>query len=461
MKQINIFLTIQMRNKCDLFGIGDVIGGLLGFAAADEQNLTQKEINRENIAMQRETNQMQRDMFNENLSFQSSERKDQNRVNWQNAVNMFNMENAYNSPAAQMQRMIAAGLNPAAVSGSPQAGGSSPSVGSSVGSGIPQLTAPHAEMINSPMYGSIGAIQGIADAMGKVSQSHLNEAHKEETLSLLQDKLRNLSLDADAKEIANGLAMKFGDMTKQAEFDLLVAQKAKEMSAISLNNELERTEKEKQLNLISDSLLKDSERLLNKKEYNAFESKLNAYLDSVKADISLKGAQSFEARTKGVANQAQAKLFNEQAATEETVRELNRSMSELNKSRKDLNVVQYDYEKKTLRTRVRQEVAKLRQLGLFNQEMEYKIGIAEQQLEIAEYQNDMKEFTYWSNFAFDLVTQATNMVNAFKGLPAVPWTHDAKMHDSFEVTEDNNRIVLDAHGEPVNLKSRTTKKRYK
>lgn len=71
-------------------GVGSLFGGTMGY-------LGQREANKTNLQIARETNQANRD----NQEYQNE---------WN--LNMWNKQNEYNSPVAQRQRLEAAGLNP-------------------------------------------------------------------------------------------------------------------------------------------------------------------------------------------------------------------------------------------------------------------------------------------------------------------------------------------------------------
>lgn len=420
-----------------------VIAGGLSLLNGFQQTSNQKAINERNIAMQQQTNEMQERMFNQNLAWQKESQQ---------------MQNEYNSAKAQVQRALEAGLSPMTVAGASPATAST----GSAGSPIPSLTAPSAEMINSSSQNVIGTISEIAGAIANISKAGSDDAQRQRTLKLLNDELAGLQLDNNAKKMQNALLFTYGDKMKQAEYDLLIAKKANELSQVLLNEEMTDTEKEKQLNLISDALLKDSQRLLNKKEYQAFEQKLNAYLANVRADIKLKGAQTYEAETQAETNKAQAYKFREEGLTQESVRTLNKSMSDLNDARKELTEVDTDWAKRTKMNRIKQEYEKLRQLRLLNDEQENRVKIAQYEMEQAEYANDMKAFTYWSNFAFGIFDRGISLLNGAKGTPRLPFTHDAVTHDmQEEYIESNTPYYNTTTGDTGVHKSHKTTKTYK
>lgn len=247
--------------------IGSMIGGFT-------QQSAQKAINEQNIAMQRETNALQEKMFNQNLDWQRESQQ---------------IQNDYNDIGAQIARAEKAGLSPHAVLG----GAGSVAAGSgAAGSGVPALTAPHANMVDSPIVSGIAQYNGIASALQSLSQSGLNDAQKDRTYKLLQAELNGIVLDNDSKKWKLDLAYKFDDKFKQAEYDLMISKNALQLSEINLNEELTETQKYEQMNKLSDSLLKDMQRLLTKKEYDFFEKKWEATLAEIKSRINLNAASA-------------------------------------------------------------------------------------------------------------------------------------------------------------------------
>jgi len=456
LRDYSLLRRMTVNNRHFLYGdIGDIIGGWLGFGSSAMDNETQKAINAANIAMQRETNAMNERLFHENLDFQSSERKDQNQVNWKNAVDMFNMENQYNSPAAQMQRLIAAGLNPAAVTGSPTATGSSPSVGSSVSSGLPNLVSPRAEMIEGIGARTIANIQGLTSAVSNISHSALSSAQKDEILGLLPEKIRGLTLDNDAQKIYNDLQIQFGSKTKQAEYDLLIKSAAYKMSEIELNKEMSETEKTKQLDDISSSLLKDADRLLKKEELKVFTDKWNTQKLEALSRIRLNNANS-------VVSGTQATLNQERVRTEQKLQALHASTIKLQDSIRQLNNNQNAYEVQTLQNRILMSAEELNQSEILTEQGRKDLQIIQTKLEQAVYSNDKKAITYWSNLLFDFSNTVSNgvgsvgsFVGAVKGLPSVPFTH--QQSDADDVVVDDVERHLDSYGNPADKK---TQRRY-
>lgn len=114
--------------------VGNVLNGLFGSSANDK-----------NIAMQRETNRQNYAMFQEQMAFQER---------------MWDKANEYNLPANQVQRLLAAGINPAAVFGN----GSVSEAGA--------LTAPSGPMMSA---GHVNPLQADTSFVGQAVNAY-NEA---------------------------------------------------------------------------------------------------------------------------------------------------------------------------------------------------------------------------------------------------------------------------------------------
>lgn len=105
-----------------------MLGGIFNSFSQDKANKAQLEFARQQFATQV-------GMYNQGLEFNKAEAERARQYN----TSMLQYQNAYNSPAQQIQRMKAAGLNPDLMYGNGQLGASSAS-----GNGSPAATAPGA-----------------------------------------------------------------------------------------------------------------------------------------------------------------------------------------------------------------------------------------------------------------------------------------------------------------------------
>ena len=249
---------------------GNLTGSLI-------QSGANKEINKRNIEMQRETNALQKDMFERNLAWQRESQ---------------DIQNEYNSLESQIQRALMAGVAPAALFDS--SAGSVPASTGSPGSGIPALTAPHADFVKEPLTEFISQSAILAKVMSDVSGSQLNDAQKGEILGMLQGKIKSLDLSNEAQTIANGLQMKYGDKKLDAEVNLLVAQASKEIAATALDQQKTLSEVTNRVNTIADTLYKQVQIRLGHKELAVFDKRFNMWLSDTLESIKVKRTQQVE-----------------------------------------------------------------------------------------------------------------------------------------------------------------------
>lgn len=109
----------------------------------------------------------QKKLMKAQQEYQTSEREASQK--WQHQ--MWNLQNEYNTPKAQMLRMKAAGLNPDMMYGTPNTGTIASQIPSSTNGGAPSVPTPAGEA------SSIAAAEHVGDAFLKASQIGLNNAN--------------------------------------------------------------------------------------------------------------------------------------------------------------------------------------------------------------------------------------------------------------------------------------------
>lgn len=231
-----------------------------------------KQANAANLQAVRETNQTNKDIAAANNEWSLAAMREQNAFNAQQAIDVFNMENEYNTPAKQMQRLRNAGINPAIA-----LGGSATSVANSGDASTPSaagLPTPVTPNIVSPHFQPVTPFTGgLIQALGDFAKMSVDEANSKKIRTMLTTELENLQLNNEGMKIANDLQMKFGNQTKQAEYNLLVGRLASEMASAKLAEAQTETEVEKKLNLIEDSFMKRASRFLTQKQIDIFKEK--------------------------------------------------------------------------------------------------------------------------------------------------------------------------------------------
>lgn len=160
--------------------LGGLFGGMSNQSQVDKANAT-------NLQIARETNQQQYQMFQEQNSF--NER-------------MYNQMQAYNSPAAQMQRYKDAGINPYIAAGNVQTGNAQSSLQSAQ---APQLHTPQV----SPALGMGDAIQNSFTQIGNVVSQYaqnelaLSQAQKNRAEAGWVDRLNGAQINKMSAETNN------------------------------------------------------------------------------------------------------------------------------------------------------------------------------------------------------------------------------------------------------------------
>lgn len=218
--------------------VTSLLGGLFGKSSADKQNQM-------NIQMQRETNELNKQMFYDNLKQQQQQFMLSNKFNAEQAAlareegnaftrEMFNLENQYNSPHSQMFRYLGAGLNPSvAMAGNVSHAGNAsanfaPNGTSATASSLglpssPVLQAPQATV------NPISNIQLITDAMGKAAEAFVkldqNPLVKQKFMAEFDKMMSEVNVNKQTaleKQLANELTQLFGKQKLTAELNVVL-----------------------------------------------------------------------------------------------------------------------------------------------------------------------------------------------------------------------------------------------
>lgn len=171
--------------------LGAGISGLFGLGSSSMNASSQNQANRYNLQAQRETNQANMAINQSQLDYAQKMYQDQVTQQWK----MFNTTNAYNSPAAQKQRYLDAGLNPYIMMGSQPAASASSMPAAGVPAQLP-MQAARMEAFNQWNLG-----KGLSDAgmFANIDATMANVAKtKEETQGVaLQNEYFRRNAEAD------------------------------------------------------------------------------------------------------------------------------------------------------------------------------------------------------------------------------------------------------------------------
>lgn len=166
---------------------------------------SKKSANKQNIAMQRETNALNYQMFQEGNEF-----------NRQMAFDMFNAENEYNLPKNQVKRLLDAGLNPALAGENATATTGNGDASTPSAAAASPMVAPQVQPVGSPFQSVFANIEQLASAFEKVNRGNLDSAQKEFVLEQAKsEQLKQINQDTQNAILqAYGMAQADADVQK-------------------------------------------------------------------------------------------------------------------------------------------------------------------------------------------------------------------------------------------------------
>lgn len=366
-------LTLGLLGGAAISALGSGISSLFSTNA-------QQRANEQNIAMQRETNDLQYRMMQE-----------QNEWNRQQAIDMFNLEANYNSPLNQMARLKQAGINPAVAFGqnlTTTAGNTNASTPAAVG--VPTPQAPRVSPVPSPIAGVSDSISqnilNLAQAIGSVQNAKKTGAETNRINTLLEQELSLLMNQAEGENLANSikrvqydmnsleysLKVQYGDKERIANIQNLVSQH--ELNVAKMNTEA------------AEASLKVIQEKLSSKEYAILKEKAPLLVQELQEQIRLlKKKQQTEtavqsAQYASAENQsAQAGEHRAQTGILEDTRD---SIRRIRQAEADRNEDQAEELRRTLNARI---VKAIYESNMAEHQKEYWRGQAEKALKSGSY----------------------------------------------------------------------------
>lgn len=309
-----------------LSGVTDALG--IGAAVwNNERNIrTQKDENERNREFQSTENdkdrawqeKLQSDMFNKQADFQRD---------------MFDLQNEYNLPANQIARLMAAGINPAALMGS--GGGLSPAAGNSQGfasspqgGSLPSHSVSPTAGIQTSMYVP-AMFSSLAQMQESISKSKLNDTERAAVEKKVGSEVDKLTAEADSLRADVDLKKAEANLTNinallRAEFGA-----NKEGAEITkLLNESFAAYAQGKLSEANELLTKANERIANiegdikDKTKNALIAQVGIYNNTLRSQSAANYASAEESRSNVQLNKVRGDLFSMQAKlTEQEWRE--------------------------------------------------------------------------------------------------------------------------------------------
>ena len=188
-----------------IIGGASVIGSsVMNLVSQADANAANERIADKNIAMQRETNNMNRELTYMANAQNYKMFQEQNAFN----LDMWNKQNEYNKPQEQVQRLLAAGINPATGLGQVSEAGSLQSASANPAQAA-TMTAPQSNYHQQPLnfdFTGVGdvAMQAAAmqqDARLKESQVNYNNAKAEYEWRSIESRLREQANRTDLSAV--------------------------------------------------------------------------------------------------------------------------------------------------------------------------------------------------------------------------------------------------------------------
>lgn len=271
-----------------------LVNGVLGLFSKNKAN-------KQNIALQRETNALNYQMFQEGNAF-----------NRQMAFDMFNAENAYNTPAAQVERLKDANLNPALVAeGATATTGNGDASTPSAAAAAP-MVAPSVQPVGSPFENMFDNVEKLASAFQKVNAGNLSTAQKEFVL----EQAKSERLDQINKETSNAILQAYG----MKDADASVKEKLKKIE--DLDSQISLRVKQGDL-AEAEKLLKKAQEVAQGNQNKLFDSTFNYLVEQEQERLNLLKKEVITEGERAITERSKQNLNNAAAANERSQIDIN------------------------------------------------------------------------------------------------------------------------------------------
>lgn len=322
-------------------GLGSsLLGGVLG-------NKSQKEANQMNLQIARENNQNSMDIANMNNAFQWRALNANNDFNRRMAIEMFNMENAYNTPLQQVARLREAGINPALyfAGGGASAGTANASTPQAASSGIspsmPSLSTPHMDAVPNVVSGTLSALTQLAQvsqlnasARKAGAETSTLEALLEPTVRKTIKEIENIEAQTNHQRFMNEMDYLYESSERKYRVRNLIkdiAVKGSQITTLASQGKLNEAQ----------ALLAEVERMFTNSRDTELKTRMPYIVPTLKAQIDLYQAQEEAAHEAAGASRAQAHFTIQQA---ERIKEARPVLLEIDKlTRDDMSNKKYEF----------------------------------------------------------------------------------------------------------------------
>lgn len=268
---------------------GSLFSGLFG-------NKAQKDANRTNLQIARETNENQYRMFKEGNDFSA-----------RMANEAWNRETSYNDPAAQLARYQRAGINgQVAMSGSLGSAGTT-----AADMAAPQSLAP--PTLHAPTVAPVPSVfdmESMANILSTLADADKKGAEASNIRGMFEVNLENAIEEREYKKLMNTYQGIQNNILAKTGLDKAFGELREQNARILLNDEMTITEKTKQVDLLASAFLKRAEEKLTKEKYNQLVETFPLLKKQLNANIELLQEQKKTEGTKQEANRASANASN-------------------------------------------------------------------------------------------------------------------------------------------------------
>lgn len=276
---------------------GSVLNFVGGLISGHKQRKAQAAINAQNIAMQRETNDLNYRINQENNEF-----------NREQTWKMFNAQNQWNSASNQMKLAREAGINPFVAAQEQGLGDSVNHDAAATTAGVPSMVAPRADMIDSSAFNSLHAFSELANVFKTLAEAKKSGVETHRIEAMLDGELLGQQLSNSAQSLENFLNRKYGDkeryagLMNAAQDFFNKVQELANMKATGENIKADTADK------WADTFLKIAQKKLAGGQYELVKKQVDNFMKQLNAQLELWKKQGNAAVTSAEASKLQAKV---------------------------------------------------------------------------------------------------------------------------------------------------------
>lgn len=260
--------------------LSSILGGIFGSSSQSSANKT-------NLQAARETNALNKQMFDQSIAYQNE---------------MFDKTNAYNSPANQVKLLQQAGINPGAVFGN----GSFSDASMPSSPGIPSMVSGHVEPVDYSWIPNSVDMGVNAYFNNQILNNQVVKGHSDAQIAKVQAEFDAKTLEYKCLKVMNDAdASSYAKEQAKITLDVLAQTKKDTISQAQWSTKIMEQEYEKAVNSILESKLRqEAQRIANE-----YAPKLNdAQLKQYQASVAQMYASAREHDSAAVLNHARKAL---------------------------------------------------------------------------------------------------------------------------------------------------------